>query len=145
MRIIVWRVQRRRRYGVGPHGKDILTTAISVLVVEDEPVIRMSLVLYLGDEGFDVFEAGSADEAIGILEAQPKIQAVFTDVDMPGSMDGLKLAAAVRDRWPPIKIIVTSGYKRPGLSELPERSFFLPKPYQFASVARSLRNSVLSA
>jgi CheY-like chemotaxis protein len=110
------------------------------LVVEDEPLIRMSLVLYLVDEGFEVFEAGNADEAIAILETQPTIRILFSDIDMPGSMDGLKLAAAVRDRWPPVKIIMTSGFKRPGLSDLPPGTGFFAKPYQFATLARSLRD-----
>jgi len=112
---------------------------IPVLVVEDELLIRMSLVLYLADEGFEVFEAGNADEAIAILEAQPGIRILFTDIDMPGSMDGLKLAAAVRDRWPPIRIVVTSGHKLPDASVLSSGARFFPKPYQFAKLALALR------
>ncbi len=85
------------------------TDQIVVLVVDDELILRLSISAELEDEGFVVFEAGTADEAIATLERHPEIRLVFTDVDMPGSMDGLKLAAFVRDRWPPIKIIVTSG------------------------------------
>ncbi|WP_352618747.1 response regulator [Mesorhizobium australicum] len=65
----------------------------------------------LRSEGFLVFEASNADEAIAILESGVMIEAMFTDIDMPGSMDGLKLSAAVRDRWPPIKIVATSGHR----------------------------------
>mgnify|MGYP001026650035 FL=1 len=112
---------------------------ITVLVVEDELLIRMSLVLYLADEGFEVFEAGNADEGIAILEAQPGIRILFTDIDMPGSMDGLKLAAAVRDRWPPIRMVVTSGHKLPNPSALSLRATFFPKPYQLAKLALAFR------
>lgn len=74
---------------------------ITVLVVEDEVIIRMDISSALEAAGFRVLEAGNADEAITILHQSPDIQVLFTDIDMPGSMDGLKLAAAVRDRWPP--------------------------------------------
>ena len=111
---------------------------ITVLVVEDEVIIRMDLVHFLIDEGFEVFEAGDADEAIGILETNDKIQLIFTDVDMPGSMDGLKLSAAVRNRWPPVKIIVTSGHRAVALTDLPEGSLFFSKPYDQTALVASL-------
>jgi CheY-like chemotaxis protein len=75
-----------------------------VLIVEDEMVIRLGAVKMAEDAGFEVLEAANADEAIEILESRNDIRLVFTDIHMPGSMDGLKLAHAVRDRWPPIKI-----------------------------------------
>ena len=81
----------------------------AVLIVEDEPLVRFCAVQTVEEAGFDVIEAANADEAIAILESRQDIRVVFTDIHMPGSMDGLKLAHAVRDRWPPIKIIVTSG------------------------------------
>ena len=93
---------------------------ISVLVVEDEFLIRMDLVDFLSGEGFEVFEAAHADEAIAIREANEQIQVMFTDVDMPGGMDGLKLSAAVRDRWPPDRLVVTSGHCLVALKDLPE-------------------------
>src|ERR1700678_3415810 len=80
----------------------------AVLIVEDEPLIRMSAVYLIESAGFEVYQAGSADAAIALLELHEKICLIFTDVDMPGSMDGLKLAHYVRGRWPPVKIIVTS-------------------------------------
>jgi two-component system, response regulator PdtaR len=83
-----------------------------VLIVEDELLIRLDAVDMIEAAGFDVIQAANADEAITILEARSDIQLVFTDVQMPGSMDGLKLAAAVRGRWPPIKIVATSGVAR---------------------------------
>ena len=82
----------------------------AVLIVEDEPLIRMGAVVLIEDAGFEVYEAGSADDAIALLEVHKEICLIFTDVDMPGSMDGLKLAHYVRGRWPPVKIIVTSGH-----------------------------------
>jgi len=83
-----------------------------VLIVEDESLLRISAAEMIADAGYDVVEAGSADEAIAILEARADIHIVFTDIQMPGSMDGLKLARFVRDRWPPIKLVATSGHVR---------------------------------
>jgi CheY-like chemotaxis protein len=103
---------------------------IVVLIVEDEPIVRMIAAEIVEDAGFEAMEAANADEAVRILESRPDIRIVFTDVDMPGSMDGLKLAAVIRGRWPPIEIILTSGYRNVIASELPERSVFLPKPYE---------------
>ncbi|WP_405049301.1 MULTISPECIES: response regulator [unclassified Rhizobium] len=109
-----------------------------VLVVEDEPFLRLSTVADLEDDGFIVLEASSADEAIEIIEGRPDIQVIFTDIDMPGSMDGLRLAAFVRDRWPPIKIIITSGNNLPGAS-LPRDVPFMGKPYKRQDVTSAIR------
>jgi two-component system, response regulator PdtaR len=100
-----------------------------VLIVEDEFLLRMSAVAMIEDAGFEVLEAGDADEAITMLESRSDIRLVFTDIQMPGSMDGLKLAAAVKGRWPPIKIIATSGRHLIRDSDLPEGALFLSKPY----------------
>lgn len=88
---------------------------------------------------FDVIEAANADEAIDILETRLDITVVFTDIQMPGSMDGLRLAAAVRDRWPPIKIVATSGQVTIGRDDLPDGGCFLPKPYSPAQILKTLR------
>jgi two-component system, response regulator PdtaR len=109
-----------------------------VLIVEDELLIRIDAVEMIEAAGFDVVQAGNADEAIKILETRSDIQLVFTDIQMPGSMDGLKLAAAVRGRWPPIKIVATSGHHAVRDGELPEGSTFLQKPYNAATVGRVL-------
>jgi two-component system, response regulator PdtaR len=98
----------------------------TVLVVEDEAIIRDMVAEELEDAGFSVVIAMNADHAISILEHRLDILPVFTDIDMPGSMDGLKLAAAVRDR-PPIHIIITTGKARP--LEIPANALFIPKPY----------------
>ena len=110
-----------------------------VLVVEDELLIRMDAVDMLRRADFDVIEAVNADEAIAILEGGSTIDVVFTDIQMPGSMDGLKLAAAVRKRWPPIKIVATSGVLKVGEDDLPAGSRFLPKPYSPSQIVGALR------
>ncbi|WP_336763735.1 response regulator [Asaia sp. VD9] len=102
--------------------------APTVLVVEDEPLQRMSLMDLVEEAGYEVAEASDADQALIILESRPDIRIILADVDMPGSMDGLRLAALVRDRWPPIEIIVTSGRGVPQLTTIPARAMFLPKP-----------------
>jgi CheY-like chemotaxis protein len=91
----------------------------------------------LEDAGYDVVLADNADVAIAILEARTDIHLVFTDIDMPGSMDGLKLAACVRDRWPPIHIIITTGNARP--REIPANALFIPKPYIGRTVIDAMR------
>lgn len=100
-----------------------------ILVVEDEPLVRMDIADQLRDHGYSVHEAGNADDAILVLEMHGSISLIITDIDMPGSMDGLKLAAAVRDRWPPVKIIVVSGHHIVDITDLPDGSMFFSKPY----------------
>jgi CheY-like chemotaxis protein len=109
-----------------------------VLVVEDEFLLRMDAADMIAAAGFDVVEAADADAAIEVLEKRDDIAVIFTDIQMPGSMDGLKLARAVRGRWPPIKIIATSGV-RIGETDLPEGGRFLPKPYSSAEITGILR------
>jgi CheY-like chemotaxis protein len=113
-----------------------------VLIVEDELLIRMNAVEMIEEAGFEVVEAARADEAVAILEARFDITVVFTDIQMPGSMDGLKLAAAVRDRWPPIKILATSGHVKLVPGDLPQGSRFLPKPYRPAEITKVLRELI---
>lgn len=110
-----------------------------LLVVEDEPLLRM-LAVDVGEEaGFDVVAAANADDAVAILESRGDIRVVFTDIDMPGSLDGMKLAAHIRHRWPPIRIILTSGHMKPARDELPEGSEFFPKPYRQDRVIEAMR------
>ena len=92
----------------------------------------------LEDAGFATLEAGSADEAIAHLETNTDIRAVFTDIDLPGDMDGMRLAAAIRERWPPVELIVTSGHITVEKGQLPERGHFLPKPYTSQQLTRVL-------
>ena len=119
-----------------------MTEKIAVLVVEDEPLTRMDVVDQLEEAGFKVVQAANADLAIKILEANPAIRVLFTDIDMPGSMDGLKLAAAVRDRWPPIRIVVTSGHRKIDMGALPPEARFFSKPYNMNDVASIMRMMV---
>ena len=93
----------------------------TVLIVEDELILRMRAVDIVEDAGFNAVEAVNADEALAILEARSDIALLFTDIQMPGSMDGLKLAHAVSNRWPPIKIILVSGQIKLTESETPIR------------------------
>jgi CheY-like chemotaxis protein len=113
-----------------------------ILIVEDELLIRMNAVEMIEEAGYDVIEATNADEAIAILEARLDIRVVFTDIQMPGAMDGLKLAAAVRHRWPPIKIVATSGHHAIRDGELPVGSAFLQKPYNAATLGRVLNEMI---
>jgi CheY-like chemotaxis protein len=111
----------------------------AVLVVEDEPLMLMDAVELVTEAGFEAIAAKNADDAIRILENRSDIRVVFTDVNMPGSMDGIRLAHAVRNRWPPIEIIVTSGLTVANVQELlPERGIFFPKPYTPAQIAGAL-------
>ncbi len=109
-----------------------------VLVVEDEPLLLMTAIDIVEGAGFEAVSARNADEAIRLLESVPDIRILFTDIHMPGSMDGLKLAAAVRERWPPIEIIVASGMTRPEATQMPERSVFFSKPYDPRNVSDAL-------
>jgi two-component system, response regulator PdtaR len=110
-----------------------------ILIVEDDVLIRMDAAQMIAGGEFDVIEAANADEAIAILETRLDVTVVFTDIQMPGSMDGLKLAAAIRDRWPPIKIIATSGRVTIDRDDLPDGGRFLPKPYSPAQIMKTLR------
>ena len=100
----------------------------------------MAAVDMVEDAGFDAVEAENADEAVRILEARTDIRIVITDIDMPGSINGLKLAASVRDRWPPIDIIIMSGHVKPRPEDLPPRSVFFSKPYDEGRVAATLKD-----
>lgn len=100
-----------------------------VLVVEDEALIRMNSAEVIRDLGFEVIEAVDAAHAVELLESVSGITVVFTDIQMPGSMDGLLLAAVVRNRWPPIALLVTSGKLRPASSDMPAGARFISKPY----------------
>lgn len=100
-----------------------------VLVVEDDTIIRMCAVDLVLSAGYEALEACNADEAIAALEAHTDIDLVFTDVQMPGTMDGIKLAQHIRERWPPVRLIVASGAAIIEESSLPGGSKFVSKPY----------------
>ena len=111
-----------------------------ILIVEDELLLSMDISEALEDAGYAVIAVANADEAIKVLESRDNVRTIFTDIDLPGSMDGLKLAAAVRDRWPPIHIIVTTGMRAPHRDEIPTNSMFIAKPYRNAEVLEAVRS-----
>ncbi|QWT22644.1 response regulator [Bacillus sp. NP157] len=100
-----------------------------VLVVEDEPLIRLMAIELIEDGGFEVVSVGDAGEAVAVLEKRLDIRIVFTDIDMPGGMDGIRLAAVIRERWPPIEIVVTSSHIHVAQGDMPARGVFMSKPY----------------
>ena len=102
----------------------------TILIVEDEALVRLAAFDLAVEAGYEALEASNADEAIKILESREDIRLIFTDIDMPGTMDGLKLAAYVRTRWPPIKIVVASGKAVVEEGLLPAGSRFFSKPYR---------------
>jgi DNA-binding NtrC family response regulator len=112
----------------------------TVLVVEDEVLILFSVAEELRDAGFEVLEASNADDAIVALETNPEVTILFTDIDMPGSMDGLKLSAMVRKCWPQVQIIVTSGHLKVRQEDLPDAGQFFAKPYNLSSLVSTLRS-----
>ena len=113
--------------------------SLVVLVVEDEPLQRMMAVDLVEDAGFEALHVASAADAVLILESRLDIRVVFTDIDMPGGLNGMQFAAAVRDRWPPIELIIVSGKRRPLPEELPKRGVFFQKPYKRDEVTTTMR------
>jgi CheY-like chemotaxis protein len=113
-----------------------------VLVVEDEMLLRMRAVDMVEDAGFTSIEAVDADEAVAILESRSDIALVFTDIQMPGSMDGLKLAELVHDRWPPIRIILVSGQLKPANIDIPAGSRFFRKPLEAEVMMAQMRSMI---
>lgn len=116
-----------------------MTDKAVVLVVEDEPLLRMAATDMIESADFMVVEAANATEAVRILESRPDIRIVFSDIDMPMGIDGMRLAAVIRDRWPPIEIILVSGHVEPPASELPARTVFFAKPYKESVVVDAIK------
>jgi two-component sensor histidine kinase/CheY-like chemotaxis protein len=120
----------------------VSTEVPSVLIVEDEMILRMRAVDIVEDAGFQPVEAVNADDALSILESRSDISLLFTDIQMPGSIDGLKLAHAVHDRWPSIKIILVSGQVKPSDAERPADSRFFGKPLGVERMIAELQDMV---
>jgi two-component system, response regulator PdtaR len=116
-----------------------LTRRPVVLVVEDEALIRLSAVQIVEEAGYEALEASNSDEAIKILEARADIRLVFTDVHMPGTLDGLKLAHYIRKGWPPVRLMLTSGVAILNESELPSGASFFRKPYREHAIVDEMR------
>ncbi len=113
-----------------------------VLVVEDEMLLRMRAVDMVEDAGYTSVEAVDADEAVEILESRSDIALLFTDIQMPGSMDGLKLAHAVHERWPPIKIILVSGKLKLSKIDIPPDSRFFGKPLEAMEMIAEIQDMI---
>ena len=110
-------------------------------MVEDEALLRFDIVAFFEERGWRVFEAGNAEEAIALLDRHGEIRVVLTDVQMPGDMDGLKLAHYVRERFPPTLLFVVSGHAPISREALPDRATFLPKPFDLHRVLRQIDRS----
>ena len=121
---------------------DRSTVPAVVLVVEDEMLLRMRAVDMVEDAGFTCVEAVDADQAIEILESRADIALLFTDIQMPGRMDGLGLANAVHERWPPIKIILVSGQLKLAKTDIPADSQFFGKPLEATAMIAEMRNLI---
>lgn len=115
-----------------------------ILVAEDQILVRMHGCDMLESAGFDVLEAENADEAVALLEQHDDVNLLFSDIDMPGSMDGLELAAVVHDRWPRVGLLITSGHRRPGNQAIPDNGRFIAKPWKEGTVLDEIR-SILDA
>jgi len=110
-----------------------------VLLVEDEPLVRMLGADVLSDAGFIVVEAVDAHEALEQLEAHPEVRVLFTDVKMPGEIDGLDLARLVHAQRPDVGLVIASGHVRLGAGEIPDSGRFVPKPYRPSELVEVIR------
>jgi two-component system, response regulator PdtaR len=114
-----------------------------VLVVEDEPILRMNATDMFVDVGYEVIEAENADAALRLLEIhEHEVVDVFTDAHMPGSMDGLDLTRIVHERWPHILPVVTSGRERLRDDDIPNGGCFIAKPYRLSKVVGAIRQKL---
>lgn len=115
-----------------------------VLLVEDDPLLRFFAFDLLEDAGFEVIETGGADEALNWLDVHGDVRVILTDIQMPGRLNGLDLAALVRRRWPGILILIVSGGVCPSSADIPEGGRFVAKPYEGSTVVRHLREMIAS-
>ncbi len=113
---------------------------VRIIVVEDEALVRMNSVDVLEGAGFEVVEAANADEAIVLLEQAEDVRLMFSDIDMPGSMDGMALAELVHARWPRIRVLLTSGHHHVADADVPDHGKFVPKPYSDAAVVKKVHD-----
>jgi two-component system, response regulator PdtaR len=115
-----------------------------VLLVDDDPLLRFFASDMLDEEGFEVIETGSADEALTWLEARGDVRVILTDIHMPGPLNGLDLAHLVHRRWPGILVLVVSGIAKPSAADLPEGGRFVAKPYEDSTILHHLREMIAS-
>ena len=112
----------------------------AIVIVEDDVLANEHLEFILQQAGYEVFSATSADEAAELLDDHEDVQLLVTDINLPGTVDGLKLAAAVKARRPEMNIIITTGYSAPKDEEIPQGSLFLPKPYNAQKMIEAVRH-----
>ncbi|MGP4806378.1 response regulator [Agrobacterium cavarae] len=117
---------------------------LPVLVVEDEPILRLDAISMVEKAGFEAVEALSSADAIRLLEERLDIRLVYMDLDMPRSRKGIEIAAAIRKRWPPIEIILTAAYFTEASLQLPKRAEFYTKPIDPSEIVRAIRRLILS-
>ncbi len=113
-----------------------------VLIVEDEPITRMVAADVIADMGIPTLEAGDAEEALEVLNANPRVALLFTDIDMPGAMNGVHLARKVHEQWPDIELIVTSGASDVADGDLPDHGTFIRKPYRMQQLAEMVEKKL---
>lgn len=110
----------------------------TILIVEDEAIVRFELIDLFEEEGFHVYSAADAEEAIAILDQHGEVRVVLTDINMPGTMDGLKLARYVRNRFPPTLLLIASGRTRVPPADMPEHSAYFAKPFDPSALLRKI-------
>jgi CheY-like chemotaxis protein len=111
-----------------------------ILIVDDEPIIRLDAVATIEDAGFLALEAADAEEAMEVMTAHPEVSVLFTDINMPGPFDGLELARRVHQGWPTVQLVITSGRLAPNPDEIPDHGHFVAKPYRTAAIIALLRS-----
>jgi DNA-binding response OmpR family regulator len=115
------------------------------LVVEDEELLRLHAACLLEEHGFTVIEAKNADAALRVMETRDEVRLLFTDIQMPGALDGMDLVRQVHDRWPRVLLVIISGQRKPTRAEIPDDGRFVVKPYAgeelFAQVDDLMRKS----
>lgn len=112
-----------------------LNHAPLILVVEDEPLIRALVADVLAERGLEVREASTANEALAIMAQRPDVKVLFSDINMPGALDGLELAHQVHRQWPDVELILTSGRDKISKEHIPDDGTFISKPYDIETVA----------
>jgi CheY-like chemotaxis protein len=113
-----------------------------VLVVEDEPLMRMNVADALQSEGLEVIELANGDDALRVIESRSDVRAIFTDINMPGAIDGLRLVKLIKEAWPDIAIFVATGRPDPALvSKLPPGARLYPKPYRVSDVVEAIKSA----
>ena len=115
---------------------------VVVLIVDDEAILRLIAADVLEDSGFQVLEAENAKAALMVLADHPDVRVLFTDINMPGVLDGLDLARETHARWPGIKLVITSGRLRPAESEIPDSGRFVAKPYSPDHLVGEIRKAL---